>query len=619
MIEVGGVVDVQRQKAVVHHPHGDAGLGRRSQVATERPGAVRDRQTRSRRERQHVGAVPPQIWDQRDGGRAGQRGQRGRSGQIAVHHDHVLVAALCQRVDAIGDGTVQALVFFPQHRGAVVGGECRNIVVVTDHVGRQFPGRRQHSLGGPTRQPLALVHVQSRFEALLGLMERLDRNEHCGVHDRIVGTASRGAYDRLVPRQLPTNTMPAHAECTIGVLGGHWRGSVTSWGAVQQWDGLGTLDWFVAADDRWHTPASEPTVRQTRVEGTPVVETRVRVPQGDVVSRVYAVADHGGITVVEITNDSPLPVAVAFAGAPVMSVRPPAAVPIQGIQLPADASVFPVGHHATLVVGLAHQEGSSGTLPGPLPTAAQVARGWSSTCDRASRLVLPDQQLVDAVTSARCELALVGPPPPGDDPIGFLLGVDQLVRMTGAAPSWMPDVAQAVETLARSSTELWNVGLDAAEAVARKAVDDRAVRDLDKVRAHLVVRAAAGRQPAWLPQPATQTDVRFIVAVERRLALGGDLLPAGMPADWLGNNFEVHGVPTGPASAVSFAVRWHAERPAVLWECSGAPITLTSSQIAPGWSTCDSTGETLWPAPAVPGAASSAPAVRLDDQPGSFS
>jgi hypothetical protein len=427
-----------------------------------------------------------------------------------------------------------------------------------------------------------------------------------------------------VPHRPPINTAPTHAAqveaaCTIGVLGGEWRGTVTPWGAVQQWDGLPTLDWFVAADDRWHTPASEPTVRQTRVEGTPVVETRVRVPQGDVVSRVYAVADHGGITVIEITNDSPLPVAVAFAGAPVMSVRPPAAVPIQGIDLPQDATVFPIGHHAVLTVGLAHRHGAGSVMPGPMPTALQVARGWSSTCDRASRLMLPDQQLVDAVMSARCELALVGPPRPADDPIGFLLAVDQLVRMTGAAQSWMPDVAEAVETLARSSTEWWNLGLQAAEAVARRATDTRAVRDLDKVRAHCAARLAAHPAPEWLPEPASQTDVRFIAAVERRIALGGDLLAAGMPSEWLGQNFEVHGVPTGPASAVSFAVRWHGERPAVLWECTGAAVTLTSSQIASGWSTDDATGETLWPAPARSGSGTAGAVFQAVDQPGSFS
>src|SRR5215203_1873275 len=216
---------------------------------------------------------------------------------------------------------------------------------------------------------------------------------------------------------------------TIGVLGGVWRGSVTPSGAIEQWDGRGTLEWYVAADDRWHVPADETTVRQTRVEGTPVVETRVRVPHGDVVHRAFSVADHRGITLVEIVNDSPMPVAVAFAGCPVMSVRPAADVPIEGIDLPSGSTLFPLGHHATITVGLAHSRGVGGALPGRLPTASHVSKGWSATCDRASRLDLPDQSLGTAVTRARCELALTGPPRLADDPVGFLLSVHQLVRM----------------------------------------------------------------------------------------------------------------------------------------------------------------------------------------------
>ena len=66
----------------------------------------------------------------------------------------------------------------------------------------------------------------------------------------------------------------------------------------------GRLNWFVAADDRWHVPAVEPTVRQQRLAGTPVTETRVRVPHGDVVHTVYSCADAGGVTVIEVVNES---------------------------------------------------------------------------------------------------------------------------------------------------------------------------------------------------------------------------------------------------------------------------------------------------------------------------
>jgi hypothetical protein len=435
-------------------------------------------------------------------------------------------------------------------------------------------------------------------------MERLDRDEHGGVHGCIVGSELPRPYDRLV----------LDAGCTIGVLGGHWRATVTPWGAISLWDEPRILDWFVAADDRWHAPSSEPSIRQTRLDGTAVVETRLRVPQGDVAQRVYAVADHGGLTVIEVRNESPLPVAVAFAGAAVLSHRPPADVPIQGIDLPGDTVVFPIGHHATVTVALAHAQsfgrGSLARLPPAVPSAEQVARGWSATCDRASRLVLPDETLVQAAASVRCELALAGAFDGADlaaDPVGFLLAVDQLVRMVGMAEPWMPDVARAVEAIARSigreveptdETGELTVALDAAATIARRADDALAERDLDNVRAR--ISALTKGSAEWLPEPSTQKGARLVTALERRCAAGGDVLPAGMPPAWFGQNFEVHGVPTGPGSSLSYAVRWHGDHPAILWECTGDRVVLTSSHLAPGWSSREQAGEALWPAFAMP-------------------
>ena len=91
---------------------------------------------------------------------------------------------------------------------------------------------------------------------------------------------------------------------TTGVVGAQWRATVTPWGAVEPWNGSSVVDWFVAADDRWHRPKHEASTRQTVLGGTPVVETRVRIPSGDAVQRVYSVADSGGLTIIEVTNDS---------------------------------------------------------------------------------------------------------------------------------------------------------------------------------------------------------------------------------------------------------------------------------------------------------------------------
>jgi len=50
-----------------------------------------------------------------------------------------------------------------------------------------------------------------------------------------------------------------------------------------------SLDWWIGADDRWHTPSTDAGVRQRLVGDAPVVETAVRIPGGDAVQRVYAI------------------------------------------------------------------------------------------------------------------------------------------------------------------------------------------------------------------------------------------------------------------------------------------------------------------------------------------
>ena len=149
-------------------------------------------------------------------------------------------------------------------------------------------------------------------------------------------------------------------------------------------------------------PAQEATVRQRRLDGTPVVETRVRIPSGDAVQRIYSVADDGGLTIVSVENASTLPIAVAFGHRGVLTSRPPADVPIRGIDLPEDAFVMPVGHGSTVTVAIPHGGPRAGPLPDGLPKPEQVARGWVTQTDRASRLVVPDDTWREKVTGAHC-------------------------------------------------------------------------------------------------------------------------------------------------------------------------------------------------------------------------
>ena len=105
-------------------------------------------------------------------------------------------------------------------------------------------------------------------------------------------------------------------------------------------------------------------------------------------------------------------------------------------------------------------------MPAGLPSAEATARGWVALAERASRLVLPDEDEVERVVAARCELLLAGPP---DDPVGYLLGVGELVRMgeVDDPEALVPDVAAAVEAIARSDGPDVAAALDAAGMVLR--------------------------------------------------------------------------------------------------------------------------------------------------------
>ncbi len=271
----------------------------------------------------------------------------------------------------------------------------------------------------------------------------------------------------------------------VGVTGQRWRANVSPWGSVTPWaqpDGaVERIDWHIAADDRWHTPATEAAVRQVRLAGAPVTETRVRIPDGDAVQRVWSVADRGGLTIIEIENDSPLPFAVALSGLPVLTERPPADMPLQGIELPAGAITLPIAHRTSIRVAIAH-----GPIPDAvdrhaanlraLPGADVVSRGWVTLAERASRLDLPDDGLADAVVAARCDLMLTGPINATQDPIGFILDVNELVRCGEEAEPWMYEIGEPLEVIARSGDAFVPAAIAAAHHIAVVAGDRRATK-----------------------------------------------------------------------------------------------------------------------------------------------
>ena len=66
---------------------------------------------------------------------------------------------------------------------------------------------------------------------------------------------------------------------------------------------------------------------------------------------------------------------------------------------------------------------------------------------------------------------------------------------------------------------------------------------------------------------------------------------AELPDAWRGRELDVHDAPTRRGS-VSYAVRWHGRRPALLWDVP-AGVELRAPGLDPEWSTTEARGEAL--------------------------
>ena len=240
-------------------------------------------------------------------------------------------------------------------------------------------------------------------------------------------------------------------------------------------------------------------------------------------------------------SPSPSPAATSLTN------RPPADVPIEGATLPAGAVALPVGHRATITVGLAHAGAGPSSLPAGLPTDDAVVRGWITRTDVASRLDLPEPTLVEAVRAARCELLLAGVADPETEPERHLLGVGELVRLgdldTNGAVEAVPDVAAAVGATARRGHDLAAAALDRRRRRTRRGGGDPSAR---RPRA-----TTPGFDEGWWPRrrpSSASDDVALIPMVERRLVDGSTLFPGGIPTVWRGTSFEAHRLVAGPDS-----------------------------------------------------------------------
>ena len=243
------------------------------------------------------------------------------------------------------------------------------------------------------------------------------------------------------PAALPAGSRWApEGGVPLGIRGGSSVISVDERGALHSGAGW-SLRWWIGTEDGWHDPAERVGTRQSLREGTPVIDTVLRVPGGDARATAWAAkTNHGSSAVLEVRNEGRSPFGLALVLGPAAELevhgclvtsgdlpivaleRPPsdvlAATSIEELweELSSNGtSTMPRGAHdgyLALVYPIAHTTGLRISLaldglvcaPADVPDADAVSRGWRRQLGEVTRLVLPDAELERLVTTQRCYL-----------------------------------------------------------------------------------------------------------------------------------------------------------------------------------------------------------------------
>jgi hypothetical protein len=389
--------------------------------------------------------------------------------------------------------------------------------------------------------------------------------------------------------------MTAPGARLAGVLGGGRLAEVDAVGTVRVERTNWELAWWVGADDRWRFPDEEAAVRQSLLDGMPVVTTAMRVPGGDAVHRVYGATP--AVTVVEVENDSPAPFVVALVvrgaahvetdGATILADQRPAfsaarrsarwAVSVDGTTRRSVAAgdarsepfgaridrgarleaafLFPVAHRTCLRVCIPVDVRATATpSTSELPDAERVARGWRAQLARGMRVVVPDTRLQAVVDTARAQLLLAGQ---------AWITVGEVVV---ALEDW------GFDGEARAAWR--HLGLFARRKVSRRPTKRAAWEEVRRLLA--------------TPGAAFLNALRSVLVAETDADVS---LLSAWPDEWRGLPLDVRDAPTrrGP---VSYSLRWHGDRVALLWDVP-PNTTVALPAFDPEWRSTEARGETL--------------------------
>lgn len=313
--------------------------------------------------------------------------------------------------------------------------------------------------------------------------------------------------------ELPlVENLTGRSATTVGTIGAGALACVDPAGFVVPQLGQWGIDWSVRGAERWHAAATSPGVRQRLFDEAPIVETALRVGDGDVVQRVYGVTGEreiGDCLVIEFDNESSLPVAISIAIRPchllgagvidaieldasgcrvneqpaVIFFRSPAAYASGSYEngdsvgvvhadaalpdpprrttctfgLANAAAVFPVPHHTSVRIMLAPRapRRSSPRPPDRLVGPEAAARGWSTHTRRAAAppFISDGHRSAYSIALRRMMLAV--------DPTGVL-------PIPGLGPGTTIDETRLVGALVRAG-----LGRHAAPVLAAKLDEHR--------------------------------------------------------------------------------------------------------------------------------------------------
>jgi hypothetical protein len=379
----------------------------------------------------------------------------------------------------------------------------------------------------------------------------------------------------------------------VGTVDSAQRAAVDGSGGVRTSRGW-TVRWVIGADDRWHDPAEEPSTRQSLVRNAPVVETRVRIPGGDAVGWAYGIQGPSAegaheYVMIEIANESPVPVAVGFLVEPddasavgsldltggVVSVggEPALLFASEPRAEPERGYLLPVPHRTSVRVAVPLTAADS--YPSVVPSPEQVAAGWEGQVRRGAAVDLPDRTMQDRFEAGIRQLLLRAA---GDQAFALTGEADVAASASLAVAldelGFHPEAGLLLAGMAEradrdpSTARALLAALDRHDALAHDEALVRATRRYRKT-ADKVLRRDPG-SGASLPIDPMSALRRLVVDdtgdTDYTDASSGELvLLAGWEAGWAGQPVEAHRLPTRHG-VVSFGLRWHGERPALLWE-----------------------------------------------------